>query len=203
MHTTVTAAATASQQAETAAQAERRLKLHRLDMDMERICYSIEQDIRESVASPREHRLLVAEFGMLDAQLTNLMRLLANLSDAIDNNTAAATSVVNGAAHSHASADSSSSSSSSSDNSSGSATAVNLDVELWGGLGEPFSEDESELELIGREIGDLKVRLGMDLQSPAVAMPDMEKVARYVRETFDKVRTAFDFYVTGTKVSCC
>jgi hypothetical protein len=172
-------------------------------MDMERICYSIEQDIRDSVASPREHRLLVAEFGMLDAQLTNLMRLLANLSDAIDSTatsssaTVVTASAVNGAVN----GDSSSSGSSSDANSSG-ATAVNLDVELWGGLGEPFSEDESELELIGREIGDLKVRLGMDLQSPAVAMPDMEKVARYVRETFDKVRTAFDFYVTGTKVSC-
>ena len=31
--------------------------------------------------------------------------------------------------------------------------------------------------------------------------PDMEKVVRYVRESFEKVRSAFDFYVTGTKVS--
>jgi hypothetical protein len=52
------------------------------------------------------------------------------------------------------------------------------------------------------QVGDLKLRLGMDLESPALALalPDMEKVMRYLRETLEKVRSGVDFYVTGTKV---
>ena len=47
------------------------------------------------------------------------------------------------------------------------------------------------------------MRLGMDLQSPSLSKPDLEAVGRYIKETFEKVRSAFDFYVTGTKVSTC
>ncbi|KAG5177912.1 hypothetical protein JKP88DRAFT_226024 [Tribonema minus] len=150
--------------AEAATLAERRLALHRLDMDMERIAHSIEQDIKESAASPREHRLLVAEFGMLDAQLTELGRLLESLSADAD------------------------------------AAAAAVEPEALLRFGEAFAEDESELELIKREVGDLKLRLGMDLESPTLALPDMEKIARYVRETVEKLRSALDFYVTGTKL---
>ncbi len=53
----------------------RRVKLQKLDIDMERICAYIEQEIQQST-SPREQKLLVAEFGLLDAQLTTLITML-------------------------------------------------------------------------------------------------------------------------------
>lgn len=47
----------------------------RLDVDMERICAYIEQEIEQST-SIREQKLLVAEFGLLDSQLTALLAML-------------------------------------------------------------------------------------------------------------------------------
>lgn len=47
----------------------------RLDMDMERVCAYIEQEIDQST-SIREQKLLVAEFGLLDAQLSTLLTML-------------------------------------------------------------------------------------------------------------------------------
>jgi hypothetical protein len=41
-------------------------------MDMERIYSCIEQDIKDSLGTTQEMKLLVAEFGMLDLQLKNL-----------------------------------------------------------------------------------------------------------------------------------
>ena len=52
-------------------------KKQRLDMDMERVCAYIEQEI-EQVTSIREQKLLVAEFGLLDAQLSTLLTMLQN-----------------------------------------------------------------------------------------------------------------------------
>ncbi|CAN0302885.1 unnamed protein product [Ectocarpus fasciculatus] len=61
--------------------ATKQLQLHNIDVDMERICYNIEQEIRESTPSSlSEYRLLVAEFGLLDAQLANLTKLVAELT---------------------------------------------------------------------------------------------------------------------------
>lgn len=59
--------------------------------------------------------------------------------------------------------------------------------------------DEGELELAEREISDLKLRLGMNLQSMSNVL-DAEKAIRYVKESVDKVKKGVDFYVTGTKV---
>lgn len=50
-------------------------KKQRLDMDMERVCAYIEQEIEQST-SIREQKLLVAEFGLLDAQLSTLLTML-------------------------------------------------------------------------------------------------------------------------------
>jgi hypothetical protein len=47
----------------------------RLDVEMERMCAYIEQEIEQST-SFREQKLLVAEFGLLDAQLTSLLNML-------------------------------------------------------------------------------------------------------------------------------
>jgi hypothetical protein len=44
-------------------------------MDMERVCAYIEQEIDQST-SIREQKLLVAEFGLLDAQLSTLLTML-------------------------------------------------------------------------------------------------------------------------------
>lgn len=42
----------------------------------------VAQEIRESAfTSVSEHRLIVAEFGLLDAQLANLKRLVAEMAD--------------------------------------------------------------------------------------------------------------------------
>ncbi|CAM9675834.1 unnamed protein product [Ectocarpus sp. 6 AP-2014] len=120
---------------------------------MERICYNIEQEIRESTPSSlSEYRLLVAEFGLLDAQLANLTKLVAELT--------------------------------------GGETEYGVD-----GL----VVDEDELELVSREVVDLKNRLGLDLESPALAV-DPEKVSRYAKETYDKIKSGLDFYWTGTKI---
>ncbi|CAM9495735.1 unnamed protein product [Pylaiella littoralis] len=134
--------------------AKRQLQLHKIDADMERICYNIEQEIRESTAtSLSEYRLLVAEFGLLDAQLANLTKLMAESSgeeanDGLDN----------------------------------------------------FVIDEDELELVSREVLDLKNRLGLDLVNPALSV-DPEKVSRrYLKETYDKIKSGVDFYWTGTKI---
>ncbi|CAM9195879.1 unnamed protein product, partial [Phaeothamnion confervicola] len=148
--------------------ARRRLRLHFLDTDMERICHFIEQDIRESATSPREHKLLVAEFGLLDAQLSNLMRLIADISPA--------------------------------------AAASGGSTEAWGAAPQAVDDDidmllvdDDELELVAREVTDLKQRLGMELQTPQLSV-DGEKVARYLRDTLAKVKNGLDFYVTGTKL---
>ena len=53
------------------------MTLQRLDVDMERICAYIEQEIEQST-SFREQKLLVAEYGLLDAQLTTLLSMLQN-----------------------------------------------------------------------------------------------------------------------------
>ncbi|CAM9276618.1 unnamed protein product [Ascophyllum nodosum] len=137
--------------------AKRQLQLHRIDVDMERICYTIEQEIRESTSSsPSEYRRLVAEFGLLDAQLANLTKLAA---------------------------------------------AGLTDDQANGGVDglERLVIDEDELELVSREVLDLKNRLGMDLENPALSI-DPEKVSRYVRETYEKVKHGIDFYWTGTKI---
>eukprot|EP00752_Nemacystus_decipiens_P004120 g3769.t1 len=133
--------------------AKRQLQLHRIDVDMERICYNIEQEIRESTAtSLSEYRLLVAEFGLLDAQLANLTKLVAETTgeEAED-------------------------------------SADGLVI------------DEDELELVSREVLDLKNRLGLDLENPALSV-DPEKVTRYVKESYDKIKGGLDFYLTGTKI---
>ncbi|CAN0349746.1 unnamed protein product, partial [Laminaria digitata] len=111
--------------------AKRQLQLHRIDVDMERICYYVEQEIRESTTtSPSEYRLLVAEFGLLDAQLANLNKLVAELTG----------------------------------------------EEAGDGV-DGLVIDEDELELVSREVLDLKNRLGLDLENPAFSV-DPEKVAR-------------------------
>lgn len=53
------------------------MALQRLDIDMERICAYIEQEIEQST-SFREQKLLVAEYGLLDAQLSTLLSMLQN-----------------------------------------------------------------------------------------------------------------------------
>ncbi|KAM3573360.1 hypothetical protein VYU27_004660 [Nannochloropsis oceanica] len=58
-----------------AVEMRRRVELQRLDMDMERVCAYIEQEIDQST-SIREQKLLVAEFGLLDAQLSTLLTML-------------------------------------------------------------------------------------------------------------------------------
>ena len=55
----------------------RRVQLQRLDLEMERVCAYIEQEIEQSVLA-REQKVLVAEFNLLDAQLTTLLRMLQN-----------------------------------------------------------------------------------------------------------------------------
>ncbi|CAM9176810.1 unnamed protein product [Scytosiphon promiscuus] len=130
--------------------ARRQLQLHGIDVDMERVCYNIEQEIRESTASSlSEYRLLVAEFGLLDAQLSNLVAELTGeeAEDGVDG----------------------------------------------------LVIDEDELELVSREVLDLKNRLGLDLENPALSV-DPEKAARYVKDTYDKIKSGVDFYWTGTKL---
>lgn len=143
------------------ANARRQMRLHSIDVDMERVCYIIEQDIRESTKSASsENRLLVAEFGLLDAQLANLKRIVLEMTK------------VEEGARLHGEA------------------AVDID---------DLALDEDELELVSREVVDLKNRLGMDLENPAFTV-DPEKVTRYVKETYEKIRSGVDFYWTGTKV---
>eukprot|EP00904_Undaria_pinnatifida_P010440 jgi/Undpi1/6526/HiC_scaffold_20.g09005.m1 len=133
--------------------AKRQLQLHRIDVDMERICYYVEQEIRESTAtSLSEYRLLVAEFGLLDAQLANLTKLVAELTG----------------------------------------------EEAEDGV-DGLVIDEDELELVSREVLDLKNRLGLDLENPAFSV-DPEKVSRYVKETYEKIKDGLSFYWTGTKI---
>ncbi|CAM9183987.1 unnamed protein product, partial [Sphacelaria rigidula] len=120
------------------ATAQRQLRLHKIDVDMERVCYIIEQDIRESTtSSSSENRLLVAEFGLLDAQLANLKRIVSEMTKAEDG------------------------------------TGLNGDSMDIDGL----ELDEDELELVSREVLDLKNRLGMDLENPAFTF-DVEKATR-------------------------
>eukprot|EP00624_Nannochloropsis_granulata_P003907 evm.model.NODE_29647_length_52634_cov_57.405155.3 len=52
-------------------------------MDMERVCAYIEQEIDQST-SIREQKLLVAEFGLLDAQLSTLLTMLQASEPNID-----------------------------------------------------------------------------------------------------------------------
>ncbi|CAN0125020.1 unnamed protein product, partial [Hapterophycus canaliculatus] len=54
-------------------------------------------------------------------------------------------------------------------------------------------------QLVSREVLDLKNRLGLDLENPALSV-DPEKAARYVKETSEKIRSGVDFYWTGTKL---
>lgn len=54
------------------------LACQRLDIDMERISMYIEQEVEQSTSS-REQKLLVAEFGLLDAQLTTLINMLQDV----------------------------------------------------------------------------------------------------------------------------
>jgi hypothetical protein len=50
---------------------------------MERICTYIEQEIEQST-SFREQKLLVAEFGLLDTQLTTLISMLSEPEVGVD-----------------------------------------------------------------------------------------------------------------------
>eukprot|EP00669_Euglena_mutabilis_P010201 TRINITY_DN4971_c0_g1_i1.p4 TRINITY_DN4971_c0_g1~~TRINITY_DN4971_c0_g1_i1.p4 ORF type:complete len:235 (-),score=130.20 TRINITY_DN4971_c0_g1_i1:223-927(-) len=131
--------------AQSVLELRRKLAVQRLDMDMERICLYLEQEIEASTSS-QEQRMLVAEFGLLDRQLQTLLAILGDWEspEAVD------------------------------------------DV------------DESELQVLEKEIGDLKVRLGFDMAGTSIDWG--KSVQDFVRENSDKFREGVAFYIKGTKL---
>lgn len=131
--------------AQTVIELRRKLAVQRLDLDMERICLYLEQEIDQS-SSLQEQKMLVAEFGLLDKQLQALLTIL----------------------------------------------------EDWEGPNISDDIDESELEVLEKEISDLKVRLGFDMQGTAI---DWGKSMRNIwEESAVKLREGVAFYIKGTKM---
>jgi hypothetical protein len=87
--------------------------------------------------------MLVAEFGMLDAQLTTLTRLLDSLTAGTE--AAAAAAAANGAGGDDIAEVAPAA--------AGVGAAAASDALLSSMMDEAFTEDESELELIRREVG--------------------------------------------------
>ncbi len=54
-----------------------------------------------------------------------------------------------------------------------------------------------ELELVERELANLKLKLSIDIQP---SFWGRERIVRYLGETTEKLKKSIDFYVTGTKL---
>ena len=60
---------------------ELKVKLFSLDLDMERICLFLEQELENSVEPPADQRLFVAEAALLDKQLSSVFSNVKSASD--------------------------------------------------------------------------------------------------------------------------
>eukprot|EP00668_Euglena_longa_P017204 GGOE01021567.1.p1 GENE.GGOE01021567.1~~GGOE01021567.1.p1 ORF type:complete len:640 (-),score=149.32 GGOE01021567.1:278-2023(-) len=131
--------------AHAALELRRKLAIQKLDLDMERICLYLEQEIEQS-SSPQEQRMLVAEFGLLDKQLQMLLTILG----------------------------------------------------AWESPGMPDDIDQSELDVLEKEISELKVRLGLDIQGTTI---DWGKGLRdFWEENAAKFREGVAFCIKGTRM---
>eukprot|EP00667_Euglena_gracilis_P004408 EG_transcript_4428 len=131
--------------AQTVVELRRKLAIQKLDLDMERICLYLEQEIEQS-SSVQEQKMLVAEFGLLEKQLQMLLTILGE----------------------------------------------------WEGPEILDDVDESELAVLEKEISELKVRLGFDMQGTYI---DWGKSLRdFWEANAFKFREGLAFYVKGTRM---
>uniref|UniRef100_A0A7S1NU99 Letm1 RBD domain-containing protein n=1 Tax=Eutreptiella gymnastica TaxID=73025 RepID=A0A7S1NU99_9EUGL len=133
--------------AQSVLELRRRVALQRLDLDMERICLYLEQEIEQST-SLRDQKMLVAEFGLLEKQLQSILAILRKFGDN---------------------------------------EFIMDDIE------------ESELELLAKEVAELKVRLGFEISGQSSI--DWGKDMRtWWDENVSKFREGLAFYAKGTKM---
>jgi hypothetical protein len=155
------------------------LTLFTVDLDMERICVYLQQEL-ESSLEPNEQRTFVAEIALIDKQLSSIVTAI---STAAEKSKTYKTSIPNSARASM----------SYGNPISLSIAAINdeaLDlIELI---------DEDELNLITSAVNDLNSRLGLDTEKA----PEMDwgSLGAVVSATLNKIKDGLNFFGIGTNI---
>eukprot|EP01041_Mallomonas_annulata_P006310 gene6310-12768_t len=154
---------------------EKRLRLCTLNLDMERICVYVEQELQSSVAPAEDQRLIVAEVSLLDKQLNALLMGLTPVTISVKD-----------------SGSSSGSASGSLNRAMVIAAAAAAEVDDTVSL-----IDEDELSLVSSQVNDLKSRLGLETQGSTV---NWGTLGVLVSDTLSKIRDGLNFYGLGTRI---
>lgn len=155
------------------------LTLFTVDLDMERICVYLQQEL-ESSLEPSEQRTFVAEVTLIDKQLSSIVTAI---SSAAEKSKAYRTSTPNPIRLSMSNGN-----------------PISLSIAAFNDEAFDLIEliDEDELNLITSAVNDLKSRLGLDTEkTPAM---DWGSFGAVVSATFNKVNDGLNFYGIGTSI---
>jgi hypothetical protein len=151
---------------------EKRLKVVTLNLDMEKICAYLYQEL-EASADPSDQKMLITEVTLIDKQLTSL------LSSVQGNANDVATSAIVSASTSDFS------------------STFGLSDEATTGLLVSLIDD-NELNYISNNVQDLKTRLGLDTQM--LASMDWGSLGKVASDTLIKIKAGLAFFSEGTNL---
>ena len=162
------------------------LTLTKLDLDVERICIYLQDDIESSV-DPVDQRLLVAEVNLIERQLAAIVGNI-QLSDRVD---LLMKSVFEGEYDKIY------------DNSNTSNIAFTASVTPKAKIAPSSSAllsliDDDELALVEGEVNDLKMRLGIDTNAGKAV--DWGSLGVLIQENVAKIKEGLAFWSDGTKM---
>eukprot|EP00981_Chlorochromonas_danica_P005481 scaffold1110_cov182-Ochromonas_danica.AAC.8 len=152
---------------------EKKHKLFSVNLDLEKICAYLQQELETSV-DPSDQRMLVAEVALIDKQL---MTMMAGISVGFVYDINAISSAQEAA-------------------SSLAPSAKDLSNDTLDNLISLIDDDE--LNLVSNEVTDLKGRLGLDTQL-ARAM-DWGSLGKVTTETLSKINAGLAFFGEGFKI---
>lgn len=154
---------------------EKRLKLYTLNLDMEKVCEYIQQEL-EASNDPADQRLFIAEVALIDKQI---MTMAAGLINMPLTGTSSGTVITTTQLDMHL-------------------ASLNGDTTDQKITDLISLIDDDELNLICGELNDLKYRLGLDTQlAPAM---DWGSLGVVVSENVNKIKVGLSYFGEGTKL---
>jgi len=153
---------------------EKRLKLYTLNLDMEKVCEYIQQEL-EASNDPADQRLFIAEVALIDKQIMTMAAGLINMPLTGTSSSVITTTQL--------------------DMHLASLSGDTADQKITDLIS---LIDDDELNLICAELNDLKYRLGLDTQlAPAM---DWGSLGVVVSENVNKIKVGLSYFGEGTKL---